>query len=96
MKAAHAKQVGSAISSVLKELGLAGKVRQYGAVDRWSEIVGERIARVTKAESIRDGKLLVRVSAPAWRNELTFLKRELIAKINAALGQEVVKEIIFK
>ncbi len=88
--------VGSAINRALEHFGLAEKVRQYTAVDIWPQIVGEKIAEKTVAEKIADGKLFVKVSSAAWRNELVFLKKELIAKLNKALGREVVNDIVFR
>ena len=96
MNASNPKPIDGAIASVLKDLGIQGKLRQYEVLDRWAEIVGDQIAKVTHAETISDGKLLVRVSRSTWRNELIFLKRELITRINLAMHQEIVKDIIFR
>jgi predicted nucleic acid-binding Zn ribbon protein len=90
------KPIGNAIGTVLERLGLGKKVKQYEVLDAWAEIVGEQIAKVASAERIRDGKLVVSVAQSTWRNELIFLKRELIAKINNAMHQDVVKDIIFR
>ena len=58
--------------------------------------MGPKIAEVTSAERIRDGKLWVSVGHPAWRNELNFMKAELVEKINREMGAEVVRDIIFR
>jgi predicted nucleic acid-binding Zn ribbon protein len=96
MRTTTPKSIGSAIESALGDLGLGKKVRQYEVVNRWQEIVGEQIARVTIAERLSDGKLFVSVSRSPWRNELVFLKKELIEKINKAMRQDIVKDIIFR
>jgi len=89
------RQIGSAIESVLKQLGIGERLRQYEVLDIWPKVVGERISNVTKAERIHDGKLFVSVKYSTWRNELIFLKKELITKINESMDQNVVKDIIF-
>jgi hypothetical protein len=38
----------------------------------------------------------VRVSQAPWRNELLFLKKELIAKINSRMKREIVNDIVFR
>ena len=96
MKETAPKPIDASIASVLQELGLQGKIKQYEVLDRWAEIVGEQIARVTQAETISDGKLIVSVSRSTWRNELVFLKRDLITRINQVMQQDVVKDIIFR
>ena len=96
MKAKHPKRISLAITSTLEGLGLGAKVRQYEVLDVWPMIVGESIAHVATAERIVDGKLFVSVTRSTWRNELLFLKKELIGRINTAMQQEIVKDIIFR
>ena len=96
MKSREPKRIGSAIAATLGQLGLEMKVKQYEVLEIWAEIVGEQIARVAIPERITDGKLYVSVSRSTWRNELLFLKKELIAKLNHAMNQDIVKDIIFR
>jgi predicted nucleic acid-binding Zn ribbon protein len=96
MKKHEPKTLAEALSRAMEELGLGPKMREYDVVNLWASIVGEQIARVAHAESIANGKLLVRVTKSTWRNELVFLKQELIARINGAMKQDIVKDIIFR
>jgi predicted nucleic acid-binding Zn ribbon protein len=96
MSKAAPKQIGSGISSVLGMLGIGGKIKQYEVIDAWPQIVGGPIADVTKAERITDGKLFVHVEEAVWRNELVYLKKDLIEKINDTMHQEIVRDIIFR
>jgi predicted nucleic acid-binding Zn ribbon protein len=88
--------IGSGLSSVIEELGIGLKIRQHELLHAWPGIVGEQIARVTTATALSDGKLFVSVTRSTWRNELIFLKKELIEKINAAMNSDIVKDIIFR
>jgi predicted nucleic acid-binding Zn ribbon protein len=90
------RRIADGLGDVIRELGLGKKIRQYEAIDVWKDVVGESIAGVTEAEYIAGGKLFVRVARPTWRNELVYLKRELMEKLNTALGDEIVTDIIFK
>ncbi len=94
-KSSSIKTIGGAIRDLFESLGISGRIREYDAVVRWNEVVGEQIARVTEAVKIDKGVLVVRVHNGPWRNELTLLKDDVIEKINAALGEKVVKEIRF-
>ena len=96
MKLSHPKPISNAISSIIDQLGIGVKIKQYEVVNSWSKIVGEQIAKVSSAERMEGGKLFVRVSRSTWRNELLFLKKELISKINKTINQEIVKDIIFR
>jgi len=89
-------RLGSVLPGLLEKLGLTGGIRNHQLLDRWEEIVGPRIAEVTTAERMADGKLWVSVTHPAWRNELTYMKQELIDRVNRAFGEKIVKDIIFR
>ena len=87
------QSVGAILKSLIKKMGYEKKLSELDAVNLWSEVVGDKIAQVSRAEKIVDGVLTVRVSNPVWRQQMIFLKQELIAGINARLGKPVVKDI---
>ena len=88
--------IKSSLEETIKSLGLSRKIEQYTVVELWPSIVGERIAKVTVAERMNDDTLFIHVTRATWRNELIFLKKEIIEKINVTMGHEVVKDIIFR
>ena len=96
MKKHEPKTLADALTRAMEDLGIGSKMREYDVVNLWPSIVGEQIARVAHAESIANGKLHVHVTRSTWRNELVFLKAELITRINTAMQQDVVKDIIFR
>lgn len=90
------RRIGTLIPSLLDELGLSATLKDYRVLDRWPEIVGGKIASVTSAERLKDGRLWVKVRHSTWRSELQFLKTDLIRKINETFGETIVKDIIFR
>ena len=84
---------GNALHEALKRQGIERPIREQDLVLRWEEIVGTAIARQAQPGGIRNGVLWIAVSDAAWRQELSLMRTELAAKINAALGEEIVKEI---
>ena len=96
MRGSSPKRLGDVLQSLLTSLGIQGKLQRYEVLDRWAEIVGSQIAQVTTADHIEGDKLFVKVTRSTWRNELLFLKKDLIDKINAAMKQELIKDIIFR
>jgi predicted nucleic acid-binding Zn ribbon protein len=65
------------------------------AVQKWMEVCGEGISRVSEAYKVEDSKLFVRVESAPWRNELLYLKPQLISKLNRVIGREVIRDIVF-
>lgn len=96
MKQTKPKLIGNSIQEILSDYGLLPRLKQFEVLNLWNDIVGEQVAKVTKPERIDRGQLIVRVERPVWRNELMFLKKDIIAKINKMMKEEIVKEIIFK
>ncbi|WP_367620739.1 DUF721 domain-containing protein [Geomonas oryzisoli] len=62
----------------------------------WDEAVGDKIAAHAQPAAFREGTLTLHVDSPPWLQQLTYLKKELITKVNEALDQELVKEIQLK
>lgn len=89
------RQLKSALETMLKKAGLDKAVAQYTSLIIWDEIVGETVARNARPETVRFRVLNVRVSTPAWRQELMFRKQEILEKLNQKLGLGTIKDIRF-
>jgi len=76
--------------------GLADRLREAEIWRLWPEIVGQAVAARATPLRIIKGTLTVAVSNGPWKQELTFLKRMMIDKLNDRLGGEVVREIVLK
>jgi len=61
----------------------------------WAEAVGPETARRSRAVAFREGRLIVEVTGSAWMHQLAALKRQLVAKVNGAIGSAAVDDIIF-
>jgi predicted nucleic acid-binding Zn ribbon protein len=62
----------------------------------WKDVIGKTIAENAQPEALKGDILLVHVSSSVWMQQLRFLKKDIIDKINAASGKERIKEIKFK
>lgn len=89
------KTLESSLSTLLKKIGIDTRVKQYQALVTWPEIVGERISKISTAEKVTNGILFVKVKSSAWRNELVFMKKEILTKIDKKVGYGIIKDIRF-
>lgn len=85
--------LGELIKAGIKRTGLQQAVTEKAALTVWAEVVGEKTASVTSADSVREGILYVTCRDNMWAQELHFLRPMIIEKLNERLGGEVVKEI---
>jgi predicted nucleic acid-binding Zn ribbon protein len=79
-----------------RQLGIKKKLKQFSVITSWPQIVGEQVARATEAERIENGILFVKTATASWRTELTMRRMEILEKINAAAGSNIVKDIRFR
>jgi hypothetical protein len=88
--------VNSLIDGMMKSLGLEKRAKEFSVIQAWNEVVGKTIAAAAQPESIRDGKLFVTTKSSVWANELTMYKSDILTRLNAKVGERVVKDIILK
>lgn len=79
----------------LREQGLETPLKQKRLVEAWPEIAGPVIMRYTLNTYIYNQTLFVRLSNPALRSDLSMMRQELVNKLNAAVGEQVITDIRF-
>ncbi|MBU0573745.1 MAG: DUF721 domain-containing protein [Candidatus Margulisiibacteriota bacterium] len=62
----------------------------------WEKCVEGEISKHTEAIKIEKGVLSVEVDSPVWSQELTYIRFEIVDKINALHGSKVLSDIRFK
>jgi len=95
-KAKTPRVLGSLMSDVYRKIGRTEAYDEYKTLQIWEKVVGDTIAKVTVIEKMKDGELYVRVRNPSWRMELNFRKRDIVNRLNKAIGYEMIRAIIFK
>ena len=59
----------------------------------WEHAAGEAIAAAARPTAERDGVLTLSCGSSVWAHELVLMALELTERINAALGDELVREL---
>lgn len=95
MKKTQAKTIGEIVQEYLKKENLDTALDEHRAGALWPQIVGQGINRYTVSRWVKDGVMHVQLSSAPLRNELMLNRTRIIAHINEALGNEVIKEIVF-
>lgn len=87
--------MGDVIRQFLRLQGLETPLNEVRAVKVWPEVAGPLVAKLTSDVSFRQGTLYVKITRPALRQDLSMMRTELIGKVNAAVGAQVVQNIVF-
>jgi predicted nucleic acid-binding Zn ribbon protein len=88
--------IGNVIDGVLKSYRSESGYALTKVWRLWDEAVGETIASNARPAAFKGKLLIVHVISATWIHQLQFLKNDLIAKLNDALGKPLVEKIKFK
>ena len=88
--------LSEAMEEVVERIGIKQSVLSDRARDVWKEAVGDLINSNTTLENIEKNKIIVIVTNESWRKELLDRKEEIIMKINDLIGENAIKDIIFR
>ncbi|HEY8514444.1 MAG TPA: DUF721 domain-containing protein [Candidatus Binatia bacterium] len=81
------------LSDVLRGAGLEPSSDLWQIAETWSATLGARIARHATPVRLARGELVVAVGDAVWRQELALLTADIAARLNQALGRDVVQRI---
>ncbi len=88
-------RVDVVLAQVLEKHGVQKQVQRVGVLDLWPEIVGARLAEVTRVKGLDRDALFVEVRSSAWLMELSMLKTEVLERVNARLADAPLERIVF-
>ena len=88
------QSIGTAINQFLKENRLEKKIDLSSLHTNWKSIAGEMVANHTTRMFLKDNTLFLQVDSSVLKNELHFLKDQLIRNVNHFLEKELVKQLV--
>lgn len=88
--------LGDAIKQFLQKSRLKGSVQALQITDVWEQIMGKTVARYTDSIKIYGDKLYISTSIAPLKQELLFQKEHIITRVNEALGEKVIKDVIIQ
>lgn len=89
------EKIENIVDNILSERGYYSICKEYEAISKWKEIVGDRISEISNCDRIENGILYVKVSSASWRNELVYLKNQIIRQIKKETECTTIKDIVF-
>lgn len=84
------------LEGLARRLGLETKLLENRLRRDWASVVGEPVASNTWPDQIRYKKLYLLVHNSVWMHQLTFLKPDLLKKLNTVAGEGLVTDIVLR
>ena len=88
-------KLDAVLSSVLDDHGVRDQVERMGVLALWPDIVGEKLAEVTRAKGVEDATLFVEVRTSAWLMELNMMKGDFLRRVNERFTDVPMERIVF-
>jgi predicted nucleic acid-binding Zn ribbon protein len=96
MRKTESEKVGGVILQYLREMGLETPLNEHRLINAWDTVLGPAVSKYTTDLKIYTQVLFVTVSSAALRNELMMRRTELVARLNAQVGAQVITQIVLR
>jgi hypothetical protein len=88
--------MGEALQQFLKGSRIKGGIQALQIEEVWEEIMGKTVARYTDKIQIIGDKLIITTHVAPLKNELLYQKEKIKQRVNEALKQKVVNEVLIQ
>ena len=85
-----------AITQFLKTSRLDSRIRSYRIEDIWGDIMGKTIAKYTDKIQIVNHTLFITTNVAPLKNELLYQKNQIRDRVNEALGENAIHEVVIQ
>jgi hypothetical protein len=86
--------IQEAMQQFLKHSRLKYGIQAVQIEEVWAEIMGQTIAKYTDKLRLTGSTLFVTTSVAPLKNELLYQKDIIIKRVNEALGEKVIKDVV--
>lgn len=95
MKGPHEYTLQDLLKTIYEQNEMTDIVYRKAAIDAYNEVVGEMIAQLSRNFKLKKDVLHVQLSSSALRQEMSYRKDSLLAKINEKMTEFKLKDIVF-
>ncbi len=88
--------LGTAIQQFLNQSRIKGDIQAMQIEDVWEQIMGKTIARYTEKIQIFGDRLFITTNVAPLKQELIYQKDKIVQRVNEALGQRVIREVVIQ
>ena len=85
-----------ALKNFLNQSRLKGDMQALQIEEIWEKLMGKTISKYTESIKIIHQTLFITTNVAPLKNELLYQKENIVKRVNEALGENVIKEVIIK
>ena len=88
--------MGDAIRQFLNQSRIKGDIQALQIEELWEKLMGKTIARYTENLKIINRTLFITTTVAPLKHELLYQKEKIKQRVNEALGEKLIDEVIIK
>jgi hypothetical protein len=89
-------KIGDAIKHFLNQSRLKGSIQALQIEDVWESVMGKTISRYTENIKVIDKTLFITTNVAPLKQELIYQKEKIKLRVNEALGEKVIENIVIQ
>lgn len=89
------KPVDDLVLQFLRHTGLETPLLQRRLINAWEDVAGELVAKYTVEKHISNQTLMVKISNPALRADLSMMRSQFVKSLNSKVGSNVIYDVKF-
>ena len=86
--------LGEAIQQFLNQSRLKGSMQAFQIEEIWEKLMGKTISKYTEKIQIHGNRLYITTFVAPLKQELIYQKDTIMHRVNEALGEKIIKEVI--
>ena len=86
--------IGQAIKIFLSQSRLKGPIQAYQIESIWEQVMGKTIARYTDNLKVINKTLFITTNVAPLKQELVYQKEKIKLRVNEALGEKVIEDVV--
>jgi predicted nucleic acid-binding Zn ribbon protein len=89
-------KIGDAIKQFLNQSRIKGGIQALQIEDIWEKVMGKTIARYTENIKVINKTLFITTNVAPLKQELMYQKEKIKLRVNEALGEKVIEDIVIQ
>lgn len=89
-------RIGDAIKQFLNGSRIKGGIQALQIEDVWENVMGKTIARYTDGIKVINRTLFITTAVAPLKQELLYQKEKIKLRVNEALGEKIIDDVIIQ
>jgi predicted nucleic acid-binding Zn ribbon protein len=88
--------LGDALKKFLNQSQIKGSIQALQIEEVWEQIMGKTVARYTDKIEIHGTTLYIQTNVAPLKQELLYKKEKIKERVNEALGENLIREVVIR